>query len=104
MVGLGGPIPKTVQTRLANSSFWACSLVSDSSSSQCLCRRMRPAEAAVTGKRSEWVLALGRSPREVQRNKASDLLKVVDDLCGLHATSTLTPYLSLLSRMKKFDP
>ncbi|OLD34940.1 MAG: hypothetical protein AUI50_04215 [Crenarchaeota archaeon 13_1_40CM_2_52_14] len=37
-------------------------------------------------------------------SKASDLLKVVDDLCGLHATSTLTPYLSLLSRMKKFDP
>jgi len=37
-------------------------------------------------------------------SKTSDLLKVVDDLCGLHATSTLTPYLSLFSRMKKFDP
>ncbi len=36
-------------------------------------------------------------------SKGSDLVKVTDDICGLHATSTLTPYLSLFNRIKKFD-
>ncbi len=37
-------------------------------------------------------------------SKVSDIVKITDDLCGLHATSTVTPYLSLFNRMKKFDP
>src|SRR5467141_1690537 len=29
---------------------------------------------------------------------------VADDLCGLHATSSITPYLSLFNRIDKFSP
>ncbi len=36
-------------------------------------------------------------------SKGSDVVEVSDDICGLHATSTVTPYLSLFNRMKKFD-
>lgn len=34
--------------------------------------------------------------------KSSSVLEVVEDLLGLHATSSQTPYLSLLARMKRF--
>ncbi len=37
-----------------------------------------------------------------QQNKINDILQIVDDICGLHATGTLEPYLSLFTRMKDF--
>ncbi|MHA2181829.1 MAG: winged helix DNA-binding domain-containing protein [Promethearchaeota archaeon] len=37
-----------------------------------------------------------------QHNKINNILQVVNDICGLHATGTLEPYLTLFTRMKDF--
>lgn len=37
-----------------------------------------------------------------KRTKSRDVLKVVDDICALHATGPTTPYLSLFARMVQF--
>ncbi len=36
-------------------------------------------------------------------SKLDDILKIVNDISGLHATSATTPYISLFARTKKFD-
>ncbi|MHA2037920.1 MAG: winged helix DNA-binding domain-containing protein [Promethearchaeota archaeon] len=35
--------------------------------------------------------------------KINNILQIVDDICGLHATGTLEPYLTLFTRMKNFN-
>ncbi|MFW9950927.1 MAG: winged helix DNA-binding domain-containing protein [Candidatus Thorarchaeota archaeon] len=35
-------------------------------------------------------------------SKIDDILKICDDLCGLHATGTIEPYLSLFARTNRF--
>ncbi len=36
-------------------------------------------------------------------SKIENILQIADDLCGLHATDTLTPYLSLFARARNFS-
>ena len=36
-------------------------------------------------------------------SKSDDILEIVEDLCGLHATGTLKPYIQLFIRMKQFS-
>ena len=35
-------------------------------------------------------------------SKVDDILKISEDLCGLHGTGTIEPYLSLFARMNNF--
>jgi uncharacterized protein YcaQ len=37
-----------------------------------------------------------------QHSKSNKILQIVDDICGLHATGTLEPYLTLFTRMENF--
>ncbi|MFX1479211.1 MAG: winged helix DNA-binding domain-containing protein [Promethearchaeota archaeon] len=37
-----------------------------------------------------------------EQNKSNNILQIVKDICGLHATGTLEPYLTLFTRMKDF--
>jgi len=38
-----------------------------------------------------------------QKAKKKNLVRVVDDICGLHAQASLTPYLSLWNRVENFE-
>ena len=37
-----------------------------------------------------------------EESKIDDIVQIADDLCGLHATSATTPYLSLFARTHSF--
>jgi hypothetical protein len=37
-----------------------------------------------------------------EESKTDDIVQIVDDMCGLHATSATTPYLSLFARTRSF--
>ncbi|MHA2287781.1 MAG: winged helix DNA-binding domain-containing protein [Promethearchaeota archaeon] len=38
-----------------------------------------------------------------EKSRIDDILQITDDLCGLHATGTIEPYLSLFARTKSFN-
>ena len=38
----------------------------------------------------------------LEGSQVDDILKITEDLCGLHATGTIEPYIQLFVRTKKF--
>lgn len=44
-----------------------------------------------------------RKQHLAEDSRARDVLRVADDICGLHATGTVEPYLSLFARMPGFE-
>ena len=36
-------------------------------------------------------------------SKINDIIQIADDLCGLHATGTMEPYLTLFARTRNFE-
>lgn len=36
-------------------------------------------------------------------SKINDILQITDDLCGLHATGSIEPYLALFERVRDFN-
>jgi hypothetical protein len=47
-------------------------------------------------------LFLLRKQHLTEQTKSNDIIGIAGDICGLHATSATTPYLSLFARMKDF--
>ncbi len=43
-----------------------------------------------------------RKQHLTERTRSDDIIGITEDICGLHATSAITPYLSLFARMKDF--
>lgn len=39
----------------------------------------------------------------IETSKSDNILEIVEDLCGLHATGTLEPYIELFVRMNRFS-
>jgi hypothetical protein len=44
-----------------------------------------------------------RKQHLTEESKIDDIVQIADDLCGLHATSATTPYLSLFARTRSFN-
>jgi len=44
-----------------------------------------------------------RKQHLTEDSRIEDILQIAEDLCGLHATDTITPYLSLFSRVRNFS-
>ena len=49
---------------------------------------------------NRWVL---KKQHLTVKSKGANILEVVNDIIGLHATDPLSPYLSLYARMKNFN-
>ncbi|MFW9947921.1 MAG: hypothetical protein ACFFDX_13945, partial [Candidatus Odinarchaeota archaeon] len=53
----------------------------------------------ILAKINQWVL---KKQYLLNDSKINDILQITDDICGLHATGTMEPYLTLFARTPDF--